>query len=200
MTASRSSPASRCSNDWAWPGRNALIPSARWPIPSSAPTLRGKPSASGGTGPSRLYACAAAGRAGGGATARDEEDVEAPEVEDEAPEVPELEDEASEEEDPGDAVGKDSCRGAGSTAVRAGAVAVTFLLRGFFTEAGSAGGLLAGSARRVVRLALELEVRADALDRAASFFLVVRGRLVVDIQCPCSLSPPAQPNQAKSDS
>jgi hypothetical protein len=69
------------------------------------------------------------------------------------------------------------------------------LLRGFFTEAGSAGGFLTGSARRVIRLALELEVRADALDRAASFFLVVRGRLVVDIQCPSSLSPPAQPNQ-----
>jgi hypothetical protein len=75
------------------------------------------------------------------------------------------------------------------------------LLRVFFTEAGSAGGFLTGSARRVVRLALALEVlevlevRADALDRAASFFLIVRGRFVVDIQCPSSLSPPAQPNQ-----
>src|SRR4051812_1138070 len=81
-------------------------------------------------------------------------------------------------------------RGAGSTAATGAAVlaAVTFLLRGFFTEAGSTGGFLTGSARRVVRLALELDVRADALDRAASFFLVVRGRLVVDIQCPSSLS------------
>jgi hypothetical protein len=69
------------------------------------------------------------------------------------------------------------------------------LLRVFFTEAGSAGAFLTGSTRRVVRLALELEVRADALDRAASFFLIVRGRFVVDIQCPSSLSPPAQPNQ-----
>jgi hypothetical protein len=37
-------------------------------------------------------------------------------------------------------------------------------------------------------LALVADVRADALDRAGSFFLIVRGRLVVDIQCPSSHS------------
>src|SRR5262249_37383233 len=141
MTASRSSPASRCSSAVAWPGRNVLMPSVRCPMPSSAPTLRGRPSASGGTGPSRLYA--GGGRGGAG----------------------------------------------GSIAV----ARAVFLLRVFFTDAGSAGldeedRPLAP--RRGAGLALAAaEVRAEALVRpAASFFLVVRGRLVVDIQCPCSLS------------
>src|SRR5580700_343516 len=55
MTARRSSPASRCSNASAWPGRNVLMPTARWPTPSSAPTFFGSPAASGGTGPARSY-------------------------------------------------------------------------------------------------------------------------------------------------
>jgi hypothetical protein len=60
-------------------------------------------------------------------------------------------------------------------------------------RSGAFAGRPGGAARRTVRLALDaVAVRADPpVEReAGSFFLVSRGRLVGDIQCPSSLSPP----------
>src|SRR5262245_45211681 len=130
------------------------MPSACCPTPSSAPTFLGRPSASGGIGPSSVYA----GR---------------------APEV------------------------------AAGATDVAFCPLAFFTgcsgvlrDTRSGGSRVAvraaardgSAARRVARLgaALARPVRADPAREAGSFFLVVRGRFVVDIQCPSSLTPPTQ--------
>src|SRR5262245_7390302 len=84
-----------------------------------------------------------------------------------------------------------------------GAAAAFALPRAFFTgsgalRAGRSGGSRVAvraaardgsAARRVARLGAALaRARDDPEREAGSFFLVVRGRFVVDIQCPSSLS------------
>src|SRR6185436_2394765 len=157
ITASRSSLRSRCASASAWPGRNALMPSACCPTPSSAPTFLGRPSASGGIGPSSVYA----GRGPEGVLAA--AGLAFPRV---------FFTGCS-------GVLRDTRSGGSRLAVRAAA------------RDGSAARRVARLGAAPARPAPE-DAERDPEREAGSFFLVVRGRFVVDIQCPSSLSPPTQ--------